>query len=77
MTKKKTPLEENIQQVELQKMAFKEAANEFLEAKWDKVLKNVGKWFLHGLILFFFAGFVKLFFWLIEKGYIKWEDIKT
>lgn len=74
---RKTQAEKKVRQMELDKVVAKEALREFINLKWDQFQTWVGAWVIRILMLTVFALIIRLFFWLMQKGYLKAEDFKS
>lgn len=75
MPKKRDAAEEKLRKLELEKLATKEAIQEFLDKKWERFKGDVGAWVIRTAALLVFAGIVKLFFYAVKQGWIKAEDV--
>lgn len=72
--------EQKLEKIELDKVAVKEAIREFLAEQFKQFTTELGSrvlvWILWLARLAVFFVVVKLFFYALEKGWIKIEDFK-
>lgn len=61
---KEKHIKRKLDQIEIQKMAFNEAFQEWLDRKWDEVDLKFGRWSRKGLSLLLFAAII----WFILKS---------
>lgn len=63
MSKKEKAVKQNLDQIDLNKIAVKEAIDEWMNRNWKKTEQNVGKWVIRLVALSIFSALIYFLLW--------------